>query len=76
MAETVREFRPRERRGGNALKPFPLPEVLQKMLDRGKAEMAAPFKGVTTNGEPIRASSRSRKPASRCSRWSRRHSFS
>jgi hypothetical protein len=53
MAETVREFRPRERRGGNALKPFPLPEVLQKMLDRGKVEMAAPFKGVTTNGEPV-----------------------
>jgi hypothetical protein len=53
MAETVREFRPRERRGGNALKPFPLPDVLQKMLDRGKAEMAAPFKGVTTNGEAI-----------------------
>lgn len=53
MAETVREFRPRERRGGNALKPFPLPEVLQKMLDRGKAEMAAPFRGVTTNGEPV-----------------------
>jgi hypothetical protein len=54
MVETVREFRPRERRGGNALKPFPLPEVLQKMLDRGKAEMAAPFKGVTTNGEPLK----------------------
>jgi len=53
MTETVREFRPRERRGGNALKPFPLPEVLQKMLDRGKAEMAQPLKGVTTNGEPI-----------------------
>jgi hypothetical protein len=53
MAETVREFRPRERRGGNALKPFPLPEVLQKMLDRGKSEMAAPFKGITTAGEPV-----------------------
>jgi hypothetical protein len=53
MAETAREFRPRERRPGNALKPFPLPEVLQKMLDRGKAEMAAPFKGITTGGEPV-----------------------
>jgi hypothetical protein len=53
MAETVREFRPRDRRPGNALKPFPLPDVLQKMLDRGKAEMAAPFKGITTAGEPV-----------------------
>ncbi len=54
MAETVREFRPRERRPGNALKPFPLPEVLQKMLDRGKAEMAKPMVGVTTDGEPVK----------------------
>ncbi|HVA12609.1 MAG TPA: DUF3500 domain-containing protein [Stellaceae bacterium] len=53
MAETVREFRPRARRAGNALKPFPLPEVLQGMLDRGNAAIAQPFKGVTTNGEPV-----------------------
>src|SRR6185503_20391819 len=50
MPETERIFRPRERRPGNALKPFPLPEVLQKMLDRGKAEMAQPMRGVTSAG--------------------------
>ena len=54
MAETTtRVFRPRDRRPGNALKAFPLPEVLQKMLDRGKAEMAQPMRGVTANGEPV-----------------------
>jgi len=50
MPDTERIFRPRERRPGNALKPFPLPEVLQKMLDRGKAEMAQPMRGVTSAG--------------------------
>jgi len=53
MPETERIFRPRERRPGNALKPFPLPEVLQKMLDRGNAEMAQPMRGVTSAGGPI-----------------------
>ena len=53
MPETERIFRPRERRPGNALKPFPLPEVLQKMLDRGNAEMAQPMRGVTASGGPI-----------------------
>jgi hypothetical protein len=52
MAET-REFRPRQRRGGTAIKPFPLPEVLQGMLDRGKAAMAQPLKGITTDGTPV-----------------------
>ena len=54
MEQTERVFRPRERRPGNALKPFPLPDVLQKMLDRGKAEMAKPFTGITTTGAPVR----------------------
>jgi len=53
MPDTERIFRPRERRPGNALKPFPLPEVLQKMLDRGKAEMAQPMRGVTSAGVPV-----------------------
>ena len=53
MASEVREFRPRQRRPGQALKPFPLPEVLQKMFDRGKAEMAKPLLGITTDGNPI-----------------------
>jgi hypothetical protein len=53
MAGEVREFRPRQRRPGQALKPFPLPEVLQKMFDRGKAEMTKPLVGITTEGSPI-----------------------
>jgi hypothetical protein len=53
MANEAREFRPRQRRLGEALKPFPLPEFLQKMLDRGKAEMAKPFVGITTDGKAI-----------------------
>ena len=43
-------FKPRNRRPGNALKPGPLPEFLQKTLERGKAEIAAPFRGITTDG--------------------------
>ena len=50
--EVVREFRPRQRRGGNALQPFPLPEFLQKMYDRGKAELAKPFTGITSGEQP------------------------
>lgn len=53
MANEVREFRPRPPRGGSALKPVPLPPFLQNMLNRGKAEMAKPLVGITTNGEPI-----------------------
>jgi Protein of unknown function (DUF3500) len=53
MASETREFRPRDRRPGQALKPFPLPDVLQKMFDRGKAEMAKPLIGITTGGEAI-----------------------
>ena len=53
MASETRVFRPRERRGGNALQPFPLPEFLQKMYERGKAEMAKPFKGVTIGEHAI-----------------------
>ena len=53
MASEVREFRPRERRGGNALQPFPLPEFLKKMYERGKAEIAKPFTGVTAETTPI-----------------------
>jgi hypothetical protein len=53
MPNEVREFRPRPSRGGKALEPFPLPEFLQKMYERGKAEIAAPFKGITTGPAPI-----------------------
>ena len=53
MPDETRIFRPRERRPGNALKLVPLPEFLQKMYERGKAEMARPFKGITTGDAPI-----------------------
>jgi hypothetical protein len=53
MPNKLPEFRPRQRRGGQALKPFPLPDVLQKMLDRGKLELAAPFNGITTDGTAV-----------------------
>jgi hypothetical protein len=46
-------FKPRNRRPGNALVPGPLPEFLQRMLDRGKAEIAAPYRGITTDGAPL-----------------------
>jgi hypothetical protein len=46
-------FKPRNRRPGNALVPGPLPEFLQRMLDRGKAEIASEFRGLTTDGTPV-----------------------
>ncbi len=52
MDEAV-PFNPRKRRPGNALVPGPLPEFLQRMLDRGKAEIASEFHGVTTDGTPV-----------------------
>ena len=51
--DDILPFKPRNRRPGNALKPGPLPEFLQRMLDRGKAEMASPFRGITTGGTPL-----------------------
>ena len=51
--DDVLPFKPRNRRPGNALKPGPLPEFLQKTLDRGKAEIASPFRGITTDGTPL-----------------------
>jgi hypothetical protein len=53
MSHDIADFKPRQRRPGNALKPTPLPEFLQRMLDRGKAEMASAFRGITTDGEPV-----------------------
>ena len=51
--DDILPFKPRNRRPGNALKPGPLPEFLQRMLDRGKAEIASPFRGITTGGTPL-----------------------
>jgi hypothetical protein len=53
MANEIRELRPRQRRSGNALEPGPLPEFLQRMLERGRREIASPFRGVTTDGTPV-----------------------
>ncbi len=47
------ELRPRQRRATPALRPFALPEPLQKLLDRGLAELVQPFKGITTDGTVI-----------------------
>lgn len=44
---------PRNRPPLSARKPTPLPEGLQKMLARAKAELAGPFKGITTDGTPV-----------------------
>jgi Protein of unknown function (DUF3500) len=53
MSQDIAEFKPRQRRPGNALKPTPLPEFLERMLARGKAEIASPYRGVTTDGEAV-----------------------
>jgi hypothetical protein len=53
VANETREFRPRERRGGNALEPFTLSGPLAAIVERGKAEIAKPFKGITTDGAII-----------------------
>jgi hypothetical protein len=42
--------KPRQRRGPSALEPSPLPEMLQRMLERGRAALAEPFNGVTIDG--------------------------
>ncbi len=44
------EFHMRQRNRTPAREPFPLPPPLQRMLDLGKATLAAPFKGVTSDG--------------------------
>ena len=50
MADGTREFHVRQRNRTPAREPFPLPPPLQRMLDLGKATLAAPFKGVTADG--------------------------
>jgi len=53
MADGTTELRPRQRHATPARVPFKLPERLQQMFDRGKAEIAAPFKGITADGATI-----------------------
>jgi Protein of unknown function (DUF3500) len=50
MPEGTRVFHVRNRHSTPALAPFKLPPLLQGMLDRGQANMAAPFKGLTADG--------------------------
>jgi hypothetical protein len=50
MSEPKTELRPRNRGFTPARKPFPMPPNLQRMFDRGIADLAQPFKGVTTDG--------------------------
>lgn len=53
MANQVQQLRPRQRRHGNALEPGPLPEFLQGVLERGRREIASPFRGITADGTPV-----------------------
>ena len=53
MADGTTELRPRQRHATPARVPFKLPERLQQMYDRGKAEIASPFTGITADGTPI-----------------------
>lgn len=50
MAGNVARHKPRERRLDPARVAFPLPDYLQRILDRGKPDLEAPFKGITTDG--------------------------
>ena len=51
MNEPKIELRPRNRGFTPARKPFPMPPNLQRMFDRGIADLAQPFRGVTTDGK-------------------------
>jgi hypothetical protein len=51
--EAMASLRPRNRRSTPAKHPFDMPEGLQRQLEHAKANMAAPFKGITTDGHVI-----------------------
>ena len=53
MTDEAVPFKPRNRRPGNALQAGPLPEFLQNMLNRGKAEMASPWIRPHHRRQPI-----------------------
>jgi hypothetical protein len=46
-------LRPRNRPSTPAKHPFALPDGLQRQLARAQANMAAPFKGITTDGNVV-----------------------
>jgi len=53
MPDDVLPFKPRNRRPGSALKLNPFPEALQRIVDRGRAELAEAFRGITTDGTAV-----------------------
>jgi hypothetical protein len=50
MADSTPELPLRPRNRTPAREPFPLPPPLQRMFDLGTATLAAPFKGMTSDG--------------------------
>ncbi|HLG72872.1 MAG TPA: DUF3500 domain-containing protein [Chloroflexota bacterium] len=52
MATEVSRFKPRQRHPSNAREPFPLPEGLQRQMERARAGLAQPFVGITADGTP------------------------
>jgi len=53
MAGESAEFCLRERPPTPAVRPFDLPPRMMPMLDRAKAGLAEPFRGIATNGEIV-----------------------
>ncbi len=68
MASKYAHFRVRQRPPTPARAPFPLPPRLQEVYDAGKAAIAEPFVGITTDGQvvpglfPLRATGVSTRP--------------
>ena len=53
MAGESADFGSRERPPTPAVRPFDLPPRMMPMLDRAKAGLAEPFRGIATNGEIV-----------------------
>ena len=53
MAGESAHFGLRERPPTPAIRPFELPPRMQPMLDRAKAGLAEPFRGITANGQIV-----------------------
>jgi hypothetical protein len=53
MAGESADFGLRERPPTPAVRPFDLPPRMMPMLDRAKAGLAEPFRGIATNGEIV-----------------------
>jgi hypothetical protein len=53
MADGATEFNVRQRHATPARVAFELPPALKQRLESAKAELAKPFKGITTDGTPV-----------------------